>query len=107
LVKTSFYLTLDADVLCTKEGLSEEDLLPRGKGNFVPEGRHVHPRWWHGAAKTLGVEEDPLGQGFGVTPAVLSTEGAKLAVERLRTVHGRDSFLDRMFEGFVRAPPIW
>ncbi|CAN0553012.1 unnamed protein product [Laminaria digitata] len=38
LVKTSFYLTLDADVLCTKEGLSEEDLLPRGKGNFVPEG---------------------------------------------------------------------
>lgn len=38
LVRTSFYLTLDADVLCTKEGLSEEDLLPGGKGNFVPEG---------------------------------------------------------------------
>ena len=38
LVSTDFYLTLDADVLCTKEVLSEEDLLPQGKGNFVPEG---------------------------------------------------------------------
>ena len=38
LMRTSFYLTLDADVLCTKEVLSEEDLLPEGKGNFVPEG---------------------------------------------------------------------
>ncbi|CAN0511530.1 unnamed protein product [Scytosiphon promiscuus] len=38
LVKTGFYLTLDSDVLCTKDVLSEEDLLPQGKGNFVPEG---------------------------------------------------------------------
>lgn len=69
--------------------------------------RHVHLKWWHGAAKTLGVEEDPLGEGFGVTPAVLSTEGAKLAVERLRTVHGGDDFLDRMFEGFTQVPRRW
>lgn len=36
--ETPFYLTLDADVLCTKDGLSEEDLLSQGKGNYVPEG---------------------------------------------------------------------
>lgn len=36
--RTPFYLTLDADVLCSKDGLSEEDLLPQGKGNYVPEG---------------------------------------------------------------------
>lgn len=38
LVRTPYYLTLDADVLCTKATLTEEDLLPRGKGSYVPEG---------------------------------------------------------------------
>lgn len=37
LMRTPYYLTLDADVLCVKERLSEEDLLPEGKGNYVPE----------------------------------------------------------------------
>lgn len=36
--QTPFYLTLDADVLCSKDQLTEEDLLPQGKGNYVPEG---------------------------------------------------------------------
>lgn len=37
LIRTEYYLTLDADILCSKVGLSEEDLLPLGKGNYVPE----------------------------------------------------------------------
>lgn len=37
LIRTEYYLTLDADILCSKAGLSEEDLLPEGKGNYVPE----------------------------------------------------------------------
>lgn len=37
LIRTEYYLTLDADILCSKAGLSEEDLLPQGKGNYVPE----------------------------------------------------------------------
>lgn len=37
LMRTPYYLTLDADVLCVKERLSEEDLLPDGKGNYIPE----------------------------------------------------------------------
>ncbi|CAM9862490.1 unnamed protein product, partial [Discosporangium mesarthrocarpum] len=76
LMRTEFYLTLDADVLCTKWGLSlEEDLLPGGKGNFVDEGRGVHPAWWTASANLLQVELQDISsrEGFGVTPAVLST----------------------------------
>jgi len=35
--KTPFYITLDADVLCTKDGLLEDDLLEHGKGTYAPE----------------------------------------------------------------------
>ena len=37
LMRTPYYLTLDADVLCTKSRLSERDLLPHDKGNYMPE----------------------------------------------------------------------
>lgn len=37
LIRTEYYITLDADILCSKVGLTEEDLLPQGKGNYVPE----------------------------------------------------------------------
>lgn len=69
--------------------------------------RQVHPTWWHASAKALGVEENPLGEGFGVTPAVLSTIGSMLTLQRLREVHGRDDFLDRMFNGFAQTPDKW
>eukprot|EP00903_Cladosiphon_okamuranus_P020406 g18726.t1 len=104
LVRTPFYLTLDADVLCTKDGLSEEDLLPQGKGNYVPEGRDVHPTWWLYAARTLGVEETPQDGGFGVTPAVLSARGVELVLERLRTMHGSATFLHRILDGSSAEP---
>ncbi|CAM9511053.1 unnamed protein product [Ectocarpus sp. 12 AP-2014] len=104
LVQTPFYLTLDADVLCSKDQLTEEDLLPQGKGNYVPEGRNVHSAWWSEAAKTLGVEENPTGEGFGVTPAVLSTRGATLALERLRAVHGKEGFLRAILDGWWVEP---
>ncbi|CAM9290634.1 unnamed protein product [Scytosiphon promiscuus] len=105
LMQTPFYLTLDADVLCTKNKLSEQDLLPQGKGNFVPEGRTVHPAWWSSSARALRVEENPTGGGFGVTPAVLSTAGARLTLDRLREVHGGDGgFLSRVFDLWADDP---
>ncbi|CAM9898873.1 unnamed protein product [Ectocarpus fasciculatus] len=107
LVQTPFYLTLDADVLCSKDQLTEEDLLPHGKANYVPEGRNVHPTWWSEAAKTLGVTENPTGEGFGVTPAVLSTSGATLALERLRAVHGKEDFLRTILDGWWVEPGRW
>lgn len=69
--------------------------------------RHVHPKWWHGSAKTLGVDDNPEGEGFGVTPAVMSTVGCMLALERLRELYGHDKFLNRIFDGFAQAPERW
>lgn len=67
--------------------------------NPVPTPRrHVHPTWWPDSAQALGVEERPLGGGFGVTPAVLSTRGAELVFERLQTVHGSANFLRRILD---------
>lgn len=67
----------------------------------------MHPGWWSHAAHTLGVEENPLGEGFGVTPAVLSTSGVELAVERLRKVHGHDEFFRRIFDGWLVGGDRW
>lgn len=70
-----------------------------------PRRRAVHPSWWSSSARALQVEENPKGGGFGVTPAVLSTAGAKLTLGRLREVHGNDDgFLGRVFDLWVGDP---
>ncbi|CAB1103394.1 unnamed protein product [Ectocarpus sp. CCAP 1310/34] len=71
------------------------------------ERRNVHPAWWSEAAKTLGVVENPTSEGFGVTPAVLSTRGATLALERLRAVHGEEGFLRTILDGWWVEPGRW
>ncbi|CAM9201771.1 unnamed protein product, partial [Choristocarpus tenellus] len=76
LMSTEFYLTLDADVLCTKRGISLEDLLPSRRANYINEGKHVHPAWWKSSTRLLRAkEQEPIAEtgGFGVTPAILST----------------------------------
>jgi hypothetical protein len=101
IVRSDFYVTLDADVLVTKR-FGPRDLFSFGIGApralFVAEPQSVHPHWWAGAAATL----DPLKGGalesssfdssldasarFGVTPAVLSTGGALLNLAKLKEV---------------------
>ena len=139
-VRTPFYLTLDADVLVAGGGrgggdsggggrarVTLDDLLPStgpGTGGggrralYWPEPRGVHAHWWRASAALLrmgpkrGSEEgadpgggahaatgplpDPVPQhlvpggeaGFGVTPALLSTAGARLVLRRLRALYG-------------------
>jgi len=77
-VRTSYYITLDADVLVVG-GLDVGLLLPGGKAMFIPEPRSVHPHWWLGSIMTLGLKNDSFADSmFGVTPAVLSTFGAQV-----------------------------
>lgn len=51
--------------------------------------------------------ENPTGEGFGVTPAVLSTSGATLTLERLRAVHGKVDFLRTILDGWWVEPGRW
>lgn len=56
---------------------------------------------------TLRVDGDPLGGGFGVTPAVLSTVGSMLTLGRLRELYGSSDFLLRMLDAFGRGADGW
>jgi hypothetical protein len=88
LVSTPFYVTLDADVVLLRPFLLRDLLDARGRGLYHHEPRlRVHPFWWSGSETYLQVrkasEAEAGEQGFGVTPAVMSTYGARLTLERL------------------------
>jgi hypothetical protein len=94
LVSTAFYLTLDADVILLR-GFSYADIVDsRGRALYHHESRaEVHGWWWEGSERVLGLDANSGGsssssssrdkQGFGVTPALLSTRGAELALNML------------------------
>lgn len=69
-VQSDFYLTLDADVVCTRP-LGPELLTPDGRGVCHIVDADLHPDWYAGSAATLGL---PLTRrvSHNVTPAVLS-----------------------------------
>lgn len=103
-VMTKYYITLDADNVVVGF-LDLARLLPDGKaayspmpmslnvdldyimmnGRFAAEPRSVHPHWWQGSAKVLGLPEDAFPNAmFGVTPAILSTVGALVTTALIR-----------------------
>ena len=73
LVKTPFYLTFDADILCTAP-ISEDVLLPQGKALLQLEPKSAHSNWWRSSAHRLQTSANLDGQGISVTPALLATE---------------------------------
>ena len=110
-VKSEFYLTLDADIILRhpfeiNQILASfiEDkayLLPvtlqnkigngenfgvrnyiRRKAIYDHESRNTHhPAWWSGSETLLSIQSNkPEKQGFGVTPAILSTFGSLLTL---------------------------
>lgn len=82
IVKTPYYLTFDSDVFCTHP-LTEESLLPGGKGLMQFEAKTVHIEWWLSSAYQLGMKTDVSGDGMMVTPAVLATEVSAALIKEL------------------------
>jgi hypothetical protein len=82
-VETSFYITLDADVILLRP-LSYSNMIKANKALFQHESRSVHDTWWKGSSDLLGVSDITLANhsqdGFGVTPAILSTYGSMLTI---------------------------
>lgn len=78
-VQTDFYITLDADLILLKSW-RVDDVIRNGRAVYEHEHRlSVHPLWWEGSERVLQLQvTQPDLQGFGVTPAVLSTHGALL-----------------------------
>jgi hypothetical protein len=113
LVKTHYYMTLDADVILLQPFNSDQILVSnhdfqqnlksdvnytqsvknetnfsfggRRRAVYEHEGRFLHhPHWWVGSEKLLNIiSVNPQQQGFGVTPSILSTFGSLLTVAKI------------------------
>lgn len=81
MVSTNFYMTLDADLILLRR-IKLSDLFDVcGRAKYDHESRDIHQAWWNGSEKFLRTSfssEEQLTQGFGVTPAILSTYGSLL-----------------------------
>lgn len=79
-VRSASYLTLDADVVCTR-GFSAGDLVRDGRALARRTRDDLHPEWYAWAERVLGAPRS--GWTHGVTPAVLSTDGVRSLCDRL------------------------
>lgn len=95
IVQTNAYLTLDADLLLHHRLELSKLMEWRGKEDgdvdWLPvrllyhhEASDVHSNWWEGSKQLLQVNISNTIQGFGVTPALLSTWGSLLTIATLR-----------------------
>ena len=74
LVESDFYLTLDADVICTRS-FRVEDVLVDGKALAPTTTVDHHPQYYERAEEILGVERS--GVFHGATPILYSTQGMR------------------------------
>jgi hypothetical protein len=86
-VRTEYYLTLDADVVCTR-ATSADVLLPRGKSACFIMQNDEHSAWYEGAEAALRVRA-PRGVLHNVTPVVWAKAGVLQLIARLDDVARR------------------
>jgi hypothetical protein len=75
-IRTPYYLTLDADVVCVRP-VRYQDLIQDGRALARLSEHDPGPGWYEGAAKILGYAR-PSPNAHGVTPALLSKEAVLL-----------------------------
>lgn len=88
IVRTDFYITLDADLICLHPNLFSQLIQPDGRAIYHHESIEVHQEWWFGSWNILGLTKEHMiasypDIGFHVTPSVLSTYGAMLTVNMI------------------------
>jgi hypothetical protein len=96
-IDTDFYICLDADVVLL-EDFEFGDLVHQDKAIFHNENRFSeHPNWWESTESYLNVSSRfPSKQGFGVTPAVLSTYGSRLVAKFAMKEYTSDIFVNHL-----------
>jgi len=75
-VETDFYLTLDADVICTR-ACSYDRLVLNGKAPCFVFANRDHLDWYDGAERVLGLSTGRRGELHNVTPCVLARSGVR------------------------------
>lgn len=90
-VRGEFYLTLDADVICTRR-CGFVDLVPDGKARCYVMHQSDHRDWYDGAQAALGMEPVRRDILHNVTPVVWATAGVKKTVAHLESRAKRRHF---------------
>jgi hypothetical protein len=90
-VTSAFYLTLDADVICTRS-TTVEDLLPGGKSACFVIQKDWHPDWYEGAEAVLGLRAPRRGILHNVTPVVWSKAAVLELIDHIDGVAGRATY---------------
>ena len=105
-IKTDFYITLDADVIVLRD-FDYSEIVINDHAIYHHESRYEHhPDWWSRCEQFLGFDSElPSEQGFGVTPAVLSTFGSLLVLGVLEQTLG-DLYRSKWLGSFG-ATAIW
>jgi hypothetical protein len=96
-VRSQLYLTLDADVICTKRVTSEE-LGPGGRAPCHTTLEDLHPDWYRGSEAVLGLRAVRTRVSHNVTPAVLHRDGVTELAQYLQRRAGLG-----IFSGGVRG----
>lgn len=92
LIETNYFITLDADVVLTRD-VALAELLPCGKAAYALTHPTPHMDWYRGSWRVLDVPARNTQLEHNITPAILSREGVlKLA-----------GFLDERAEGISRS----
>jgi hypothetical protein len=79
-IRTRFYLTLDADVICVRPTRYGDLVVDDGRALVQTTPPH-HPEWNDDAERVLALPR--LGRQYGVTPAVLSSEAVAMLARHL------------------------
>jgi hypothetical protein len=81
-LSSELYLTLDADVVCTRR-VSPRELAPGGRGLCYVIEHDLHPHWYTRSEAVLGLSAPRRGIVHNVTPAVLHRTAVRELAEYL------------------------
>lgn len=103
LVQNDFFLTLDADLICTRS-LSRGRLFYDGRALTDWEPRALHQPWWNGSAAALGLPVPPedASLGLSVTPELLSIYILQGLERALHPDGGAEAWMT-----LLRRPGLW
>jgi hypothetical protein len=90
-VASPYYLTLDADVICTRP-MTVAELLPGGKSACFVIPKDWHPEWYKGAEAVLGLRAVRRGVVHNVTPVVWSKAGVLELIDHIEGVATRRAY---------------
>jgi hypothetical protein len=99
-IRTEFYLTLDADVICVKP-TRYADLVTNGRARYHSYPTGPFPQWHEWASRILGCA--PSQRHFEVTPSILCTEAVLELQSFLDARAQKYRSLSYMFKAHRRA----